>query len=134
MVHGRTLLLPAILLILIGCQPKPEALAAQPPSDSTKILGNYRLKVPAEQLAEIGGLDNLPQLIVNSDHFRLIIDGEESSGIWKYQSGTLSLSDKETGETTTFKADSTGTLLTEDAEDPLVFQKYGVGNTPAEAK
>lgn len=134
MVHGRSLLLPIALVTLIGCQPKSEPLIAQPPTDAAKILGTYRLKATPDEVAEIGGLEKLPQLVVNSDHFRLIIDGEESSGIWKYESGVLSLSDKETGETNTFKVDSTGTELTEESEDPIVFQKYGVGTPSAEAK
>ncbi len=116
-----------VLLVLVGCQPKPEPVVAPAPKDSSAILGTYRLKATPDETAETSGLESLPTLVIKADHFRILIDNkEESSGIWKYENGILILSDKQTGENTKFKADSTGTELTEESEDPLIFQKYGV--------
>lgn len=129
MVQRSIILASLATLTLIGCQPKSEPNIAPPPKDSSAIIGTYRLKATPEESAEAGGLENLPTLVIKPDHFRIVIDGQESSGIWKYEAGILTLSDKETGENTRFKADTTGTELTEDAEDPITFAKFGVEPT-----
>jgi uncharacterized lipoprotein NlpE involved in copper resistance len=116
---------------LVGCQQKAEPVAAPAPKDSSVIIGTYRLKATPEESAEAGGLEKLPTLVIKPDHFRIVIEGQESSGLWKYEDGILTLSDKETGENTRFRADSTGTELTEDAEDPIIFAKFGVEQSKA---
>ncbi|MFM9874613.1 MAG: hypothetical protein ACKVQS_14250 [Fimbriimonadaceae bacterium] len=130
MVQRSIILVILSAFVITGCQPKSEPSVSVVPKDSSVIIGSYRLKATPDEIAEAGGLENLPQLIIQSDHFRLVIDKTESSGIWKYESGIVSLSDKETGETTKFKADPTGTELTEVAEDPITFAKFGVEPLP----
>lgn len=114
---------------MTGCQPKAQLAQPIAPKEASAIIGNYRLKATPDEVVEAGGLENLPLLVIQSDHFRLVIDKEESTGLWKYENGILTLSDKETGENTSFKADPTGTELTEQAEDPITFAKFGVNPT-----
>lgn len=120
-------------MILIGCQPQSGDITTLPPKESSAIEGNYRLKATPDQIAEVG-VDSLPQLIIASDHWRMVIDDTESSGTWQYEGGVLKLSDKSTGETTAFKVDESATELTASGEDPIIFVKYGVANPSPEAE
>lgn len=119
------------LLMIGGCQKKVEAPAPEPASTSDQIIGTYRLKVSDDEVAEAGGLDKLPALVIEKDHWRMIASGEESSGTWVYRDGKLTLTDK-SGEQMVFLSDEGGIELVEQSDDPVRFAKYGV--TPEKEK
>lgn len=114
-------------LILTGCQAQ-RTLAEPPPipaETSTQVLGLYRLKVSPDEVAEAGGLDKLPALVIEKDHWRMInTGGDDSSGTWVYNDGKLTLTDK-TGEQTVFLSDEKGLELVEQSDNPVRFAKYG---------
>ncbi len=119
---------PMLLLVaalFAGCQPEPSAPIPQPAATSEAVIGMYRLKVSDEEAAEAGGLSELPMLVIDKDHWRMIAGGEESSGTWVYQDGKLTLTDK-SGEQMVFLSDAEGVELVEQSDDPVRFAKYGV--------
>lgn len=125
----RTFSIVVLALCLAGCQPKPpDQPTVNPAAASEGVIGTYRLKATEEQIAEEGGLDKLPTLVIERDHWRMIVEGEESSGSWKYESGKLALSDKTTGENQIFLSDQNGLELVLQDEDPIRFVKFGVNN------
>lgn len=125
----RTFSIVVLALCLAGCQPRPtDQPTVNPAAASEGVIGTYRLKATEEQIAEEGGLDKLPTLVIERDHWRMIVEGEESSGSWKYESGKLTLSDKTTGENQIFLSDQNGLELVLQDEDPIRFVKFGVNN------
>lgn len=101
-----------------------------PAKQTSDVIGTYKLKATPDEIAEIGGLDKLPTLVIERDHWRLIMEDEESSGTWNYLDGQLTLADKNTGEKQIFLSDQGGLELVLQSEDPLRFAKFGVGKTP----
>jgi hypothetical protein len=111
-------------IFLVGCQAKDEPLATAITKE--KVIGEYRLKATPDEVAELGGLEKLPLLLIKADHWRMVVDGEESGGTWQIDGDQLSLQDKATGETTRFKPNANATELSELGEDPIVFARFGV--------
>lgn len=115
-----------LVLAIAGCQPKtqPEPIVV-PAKQTEDIIGTYRLKATPDEVAEAGGLEKLPTLVIERDHWRMLVDGEESSGNWKYENGKLTLADKISGETQMFLSDMEGMDLIWQTDDPVRFAKYG---------
>ncbi|MBL8068243.1 MAG: hypothetical protein JNM28_07320 [Armatimonadetes bacterium] len=130
----RGALLSLLVLFLAGCQSATEPESPAKFSDADKLIGSYRLKATPDEVAESGGLDNLPLLVIDKGFFRLVIDKEESTGGWQLKDGKLLLTDKESKETNAFSVSSDGTELMEDNNDPLVFVKVGVQPPPKSAR
>lgn len=123
------------VLIIAGCQSgSSDKLQTTAPRQANAIEGSYRLKATPDEVVEAGGVENLPQLIIANDHWRIIAGDTESSGTWQYSAGKLDLTDKESGETTSFRADATATELEEIADDPIIFAKFGVTEPTKPAK
>ncbi|QYK53789.1 MAG: hypothetical protein KF824_02585 [Fimbriimonadaceae bacterium] len=115
-----------LVLAVAGCQPKtPSEPIVVPAKQTEDVIGTYRLKSTPDEVAEAGGLEKLPTLVIEHDHWRMLVDGEESSGNWKYENGKLTLSDKVTGENSVFLSDQGGLELVLQGEDPVRFAKYG---------
>jgi len=116
-----------VVLALAGCQPKaPVEPIVVPAKQTEDVIGTYKLKATLDEVAEAGGLEKLPTLVIERDHWRMLVEGEESSGSWKYELGKLTLSDKVTGENSIFLSDQGGLELVLQGEDPVRFAKYGV--------
>lgn len=130
----RLALVLAVLASLAACQPTPTDEPAPQFTDAGRLAGSYRLKATPDEVAEAGGLDKLPLLVLDKGFFRIVIDGEESSGAWSLQNGKLTLTDKATKESNSFSVSKDGTELMEESNDPVVFVKVGVEPPPKAAK
>lgn len=76
-----------------------------------------------EEVAEAGGLDAMPTLVLSADgSWRLKVEDESSSGTYVLSAGVLTLSDTD-GAGQKFSVSEGGYRLDEQGDDPAAFVK-----------
>lgn len=113
-------------VLAVGCQQKtPENIKSPEPdrqATAADIVGQYRMDATPDEVAEAGGLDNLPVLTLTKDgKWKLVAGDEEASGDYTFDSGVLTL--VSASEEQKFTVSEGGFRLSEQGTDPAGFVK-----------
>lgn len=130
-------LLACILVAVVGCSGSREPKTAAEESLSTdvtanKMVGTYRMEATPEEIAQTGGVDRLPKLILKpTGEFTLTVESDVSKGKFIVKEGKVTLQEKE-AEPQVFRITEDGYKLTSEADEDIAFVRHGVeGALPA---
>lgn len=125
------LILASILAIQVGCSGGAEAKTETGPALSTgvtanKMVGTYRMEATDEEIAQTGGIDRLPKLILKpTGEFALTVESDVSKGKFIVKDGKVTLQEKD-AEPQVFRITEDGYKLTSEADEDIAFVRHGV--------
>ncbi len=130
-------LLACILVTVVGCSGSGEPKTAAGASLSTdvtanKMVGTYRMEATPEEIAQTGGVDRLPKLILKpTGEFTLTVESDVSKGNFIVKEGKVTLQEKD-AVPQVFRITEDGYKLTSEADEDIAFVRHGVeGALPA---
>jgi hypothetical protein len=132
-----SLILATSLVVLVGCSGGTEKKAEKGQALATnvtanKMVGTYRMEATPEEIAQTGGVDRLPKLLLKATgEFSLTVESDVSKGKFVVKDGKVTLQEKD-AEPQVFRITEDGYKLTSESDEDVAFVRHGVeGALPA---